>query len=324
MINKNDVIFLAGHRGMVGSATLRALKKQNYKSILTANKNTLDLTNSEDVEQFFKKNKPKYVIMAAAKVGGILANSTYPTDFFNINISIQNNIINNAYKYKVKRLIFLGSACIYPRICKQPMKEEYLLTSLLEPTNEAYALAKISGIKLCKFYNIEKNTDYRCLMPNNLYGPNDNFNLKNSHVIPALIRKFYEAKKNNKKKIIIWGSGKIKRDFLHVNDLADAIIFLLNLPKNKLNKFYKQNIFHLNAGYGKDISIKKLVQKLKIISGFNGDIVFDIKKPDGVPRKLLDSSRLSQLGWSPTIKFEDGLKNTYEWFQSNIKENIKL
>lgn len=308
-MQKNSKIFIAGHRGLVGSAILRKLQYLGYENLVLRTSKELDLTRQADVENFFNKEKPEYVFLAAAKVGGILANSTYPADFIYKNLMIQANVIHSSYLTNVKKLLFLGSSCIYPRECPQPMKEEYLLSNYLEKTNEAYAIAKISGIKMCQAYNQQYKTNYISVMPTNLYGPGDNFDLNNSHVIPALIRKFHEAKELKKDTVNVWGTGKPYREFLHVDDLADACIFLM--------KEYNQSEI-INIGTGVDITIKELAELIKEIIGFQGEIVWDREKPDGTPRKLLDISKISSLGWKPKINLRDGIKETYQWYVENM------
>ncbi len=307
-MNKNSKIYVAGHRGLVGSAIVRGLIKQGYNNLITRTRQELDLLDSVAVADFFQKEKPEYIFLAAAKVGGILANNTYPANFIYENLTIQNNIIHNAYLNKAKKLLFLGSSCIYPKFAKQPIKEEYLLTGELEPTNKPYAIAKIAGIIMCESYNRQYKTNFISVMPTNLYGPGDNFDLKASHVLPALIRKFHEAKINNKKEVEVWGTGSPKREFLHVDDLADACIFLMN-------NYDDSEI--VNIGTGKDISIKELAELIKDIVGFKGKIVWDTSKPDGTPRKLLDVSRLHKLGWKHKISLKEGIKMTYKWYCSH-------
>lgn len=307
---KTSKIYIAGHGGLVGSAIIRKLKEKGYNNLITQEHRKLDLTNQAAVEAFFKKTKPEYVFLAAAKVGGIMANKTYPAEFIYENLMIATNVINSAYKCKVKKLVFLGSSCIYPKLAPQPIKEEYLLTSPLEPTNEAYAIAKIAGLKLCAFYNQQYKTNYISAMPTNLYGPSDNFDLNSSHVLPALIRKFHEAKMKGDKSVTLWGSGRPKREFLHVDDLAEALIFLMN-------KYNGQEI--VNVGCGEDLSIKDLANKVKVITGYQGKIVWDKNKPDGTPRKLLDVSRIKKLGWKPKTNLDRGLLETYRWFVENYK-----
>jgi len=309
MMDKNAKIYIAGHRGMVGSAIKRALEKDSYTNLIYKTKEELDLLDQSSVVELFKNERPEYVFIAAAKVGGILANNTYPADFIYQNLQIQNNIIYNAHKYKVKKLLFLGSSCIYPKLANQPIKEEYLLTGLLEPTNEAYAIAKIAGLKMCQYYKKQYGANFISCMPTNLYGPNDNFDLENSHVLPALIRKFYEARKENKENITIWGSGTPKREFLFVDDLADACIFLIN---------NYDGVDTINVGVGKDISISELAQMIKNIIGFSGEIIYDETKPDGTLKKLLDVSRINDLGWKAQTTLEDGLKKTIEWYKKSL------
>lgn len=307
-MDKESIIYVAGHMGLVGSAILRRLKAQGFNNIITKTHKELDLMVQRDVDEFFKDATPEYVFLAAAKVGGILANNTYPAEFIYNNLMIQSNVIHCAYKYKVKKLLFLGSSCIYPRECPQPMKEEYLLTGPLEKTNESYAIAKIAGIKMCQAYNRQYGTGFISVMPTNLYGPGDNFDLETSHVIPALIRKFHEAKVKGEDTVIIWGTGKPRREFLHVDDLADACVYLM--------KRYDSGEI-INIGVGKDISIKELALMIKQIVGFEGELVFDTTKPDGTPRKLLDVSRLQKMGWEARISLKKGIKDTYEWFKEN-------
>jgi GDP-L-fucose synthase len=307
-MNKDSKIYLAGHRGLVGSAILRKLKKEGYTNIITKTHKELDLTNQKETQEFFEKEKPEYVFLAAAKVGGIQANDTYPADFIYINQMIQNNVIKASYDNKVKKLLFLGSSCIYPKMAPQPIKEEYLLTGELEKTNEAYAIAKISGLKMTEFFNKQYRTNYISVMPTNLYGPNDNFDLKTSHVLPALIRKIHEAKENNSEYVEIWGTGKPMREFLHVDDLADAVVYLMNN--------YSENK-PINIGTGKDITIKELAELIKDVVGYKGELKFDTSKPDGTPRKLLDVSRLHDAGWEYKISLREGIENTYDWFKEN-------
>ena len=300
-------IYIAGHRGLVGSAIVRALKKQGYNNFILRTHSELDLLDQKSATDFFKKEKPEYVFLAAAKVGGIMANRTYPADFIYQNLQIQNNIIHHSYLNGVKKLLFLGSSCIYPRLARQPIKEEYLLTEALETTNESYAIAKIAGIKMCQAYNKQYGTDFISVMPTNLYGPNDNFDPETSHVLPALIRKFHEAKINNQTEVVVWGTGAPKREFLYVDDLADACIFLMNNYDNSEI---------INIGTDEDISIKELAEMIKEITGFTGEINWDASKPDGTPRKLLDVSKLHNLGWKHQINLPDGILSVYEWYQS--------
>mgnify|MGYP006413009065 FL=1 len=296
---------------MVGSAIVRQLKTKNCK-LLTKSHSELDLTNQQQVNDFIAREKPDQIYLAAAKVGGIYANNTYPADFIYQNLMIQTNIIHAAHKNNVEKLLFLGSSCIYPKSVKQPMQEEALLTSVLESTNEPYAIAKIAGIKLCESYNRQHNRDYRSVMPTNLYGPGDNYHLKNSHVIPALIRRFHEAKINDAIKVKIWGSGKPQREFLYVDDMAAACIYVMKLNKIIYQQQTKPMLSHINVGTGKDITIKKLAENIAKVTGFKGKIEFDTTKLDGPKRKLMDSARLNSLGWCPKIDLEQGIKQTYE------------
>ncbi len=307
---ENKKIFIAGHNGMVGKAITNQLLKMNL-NVITQDKSNLDLLDSSQVEKFMNITKPDVVIVCAAKVGGIIANVNSPYTFLFENLSIQSNLLNSARKEEVKKLIFLGSSCIYPRNCKQPIKESYLLSDLLEKTNEAYAIAKISGIKMCQSIRRQFNLDFISVMPTNLYGPNDNFDRDNSHVIPGIIRKIYEAKKNGENTVELWGTGKPLREFLHVEDCADGIIFLL--------KNYSEDS-HINLGSGEEISIEKLAYEIKNLMSFNGKIIFNKSFPDGTPRKFLDSSRINNLGWKPKINLSNGLKNTIDFF---IKNEIK-
>ncbi|MCR4275204.1 MAG: GDP-L-fucose synthase [Candidatus Wolfebacteria bacterium] len=307
-MEKNSKIYIAGHKGLVGSAILRKLESQGYTNLVFKTREELNLLDVSKVADFFKEEKPEYVFDAAAKVGGILANNTYSADFIYENLTIQNNIIHNCYLSGVKKLLFLGSACVYPKNCPQPIKEEYLLSGYLEPTNDAYAIAKIAGIKMCQSYNKQYGTNFISVMPTNLYGPNDNFDLNNSHVLPALIRKFYEAKVSNSEKVLLWGTGAPRREFLYVDDLADACVFLMN-------NYNESEI--INIGIGTDISIKELAEMIKKIVGFEGYIEWDSSKPDGTPVRMLDNSRLQSLGWKHQISFEDGLKEAYKWFVDN-------
>lgn len=311
-MNQNSTIFVAGARGLVGSSIVRCLKKQGYANILAPTHLELELKDQKAVSAFFKINQPKYVFSSAAKVGGILANDTYPADFIYSNLMIQNHIIHESYVHGVKRLLFLGSSCIYPKLCPQPMKEEYLMTGPLEATNSAYAVAKIAGIEMCWAYNKQHGTHFIPVMPTNLYGPNDNFDPETSHVLPAMIRKFHEAKQNHSKRVTIWGSGNPKREFLHVDDLASACIFFINLSDDK---FSFKNLPLFNIGAGKDISIKNLAELIRDITGFKGKIIYDTSKPDGTPQKLLDVSKTNNLGWHPEISLKQGIRQVYEWFE---------
>ncbi|HOO74473.1 MAG TPA: GDP-L-fucose synthase [Tepiditoga sp.] len=305
-MEKESKIYVAGHRGLVGSAIMRKLNSEGYTNIITKSHNELDLTNQEEVKRFFETEKPEYVFLAAAKVGGINANNLYPADFIYVNLMIENNVIKASFDNKVKKLLFLGSSCIYPKMAPQPIKEDYLLTGELEKTNEAYALAKIAGLKMCEFFNKQYGTNYISVMPTNLYGPNDNFDLNSSHVLPALIRKFHEAKENNSEYVEIWGTGTPKREFLHVDDLADAVVFLMNN--------YNENKT-INIGTGEDLTIRELAETIKEIVEFKGELKFNSEKPDGTPRKLLDVSRLHSAGWKHKIELKEGIKSTYEWFK---------
>ena len=319
-ITPQNKIFVAGHKGLVGSAIVRKLKAEGYGNLVLKTRHELDLLNQSAVHSFFEEEKPEVVVLAAAKVGGIFANATYPGEFIYENLMIQSNIIQSSMKTGVKRLLFLGSSCIYPKLAPQPMKEEYLLTGSLEPTNGAYAVAKIAGIKMCESYNRQFGTHYLSVMPTNLYGPGDNFDLENSHVLPALIRKFHEAKESNASSVTVWGTGTPKREFLYVDDMADACFFLLCLEEEK----YKEIIISLdpcliNIGMGKDISIGELADMIKEIVCFDGDIVFDSSKPDGTPQKLLDVSRMNRLGWKAKIFLRAGIEKTYEFYKDQVK-----
>lgn len=308
-MNRNSRIFVAGGQsGLVGTAIVRNLKKKGYKNIIIRTRKELDLMDMKQVDSFFSKEAPQYVFLAAALVGGILANKTRKADFIYQNLEVQNNVIYSAWKHKVKKLLFLGSSCIYPRNAKQPIKEEYFLTGPLEETNDAYAIAKIAGIKMCQSFNEQFGTNFISAMPTNLYGPNDNYDLQTSHVLPALIRKFYDAKIKNSKEVVLWGNGSPYREFLHVDDMADACVFLME-------RYNNGNI--INIGTGKDLKIKELAQLIKKIAGYKGKIVWDSTKPNGTPKKQLDVSRLFSLGWKPTIKLEEGIEREYKWFVEN-------
>ena len=309
-LDRKKKIYVAGHRGLVGSAIVRCLEKEGFSRIVNRTHQELDLTRQADVEAFFGEEKPDYVILAAAKVGGIHANDTYPADFIMKNLQIECNVIDSAYKNQVKKLLFLGSSCIYPRECPQPIREEYLLNGYLEKTNEAYALAKIAGLKMCAFYKQQYHTHYISVMPCNLYGINDNFALENSHVLPALIRKFHEAKKKGEPAVTVWGSGAPLREFLNVDDLADACMYLMD--------HYDGNEF-FNVGSGQEISILELAKLVKRVVGYEGRIVLDPTKPDGTPRKVTDISRILETGWRPKIDLETGIRRTYEWFCEEYK-----
>jgi len=316
VLNQNSKIYIAGHDGLVGSSFVRALHKSGYKNLIFKHYQELDLRRQTDVESFFEKEKPEYVFLAAAKVGGIHANNTYKADFIYDNIMIATNVIHAAHKYKVKKLLNLGSSCIYPKLAPQPLKEEYLLTGPLEQTNEPYAIAKIAAIKLCQYYNEQYGTDFISLMPTNMYGPNDNFDLETAHVLPTLIRKFHEAKILKKPFVTLWGTGSPYREFLFVDDLAEAALFLMK------NKSAKELEAFVNVGTGQDITIKDLALLIKNIVGYTGEIKFDTTKPDGTPRKLLDVSRIHKLGWEHSVGLEDGIKKVYEWYIENKARNF--
>jgi len=319
-LTPNTKIYVAGHRGLVGSAIVRRLTAAGCSNLLLRTRRELNLLDQSRVQSFFRREQPEIVVLAAARVGGILANSMYPAEFIYENLMIESNIIHWSYQSGVKRLLFLGSACIYPKLADQPMKEEYLLTGTLEPTNDAYAVAKIAGIKMCESYNRQYGTGYLSVMPTNLYGPGDNFDLENSHVLPALIRKFHEAKESGASSVTVWGTGSPRREFLHVDDMADACVHLLTFEDDS----YKGMIATLkpcliNIGMGKDITIRELAEMVKEVVGFGGDIVFDTGKPDGTPRKLLDTTRMNELGWKAKISLRDGIEQTYQWFWNQLK-----
>jgi len=315
----NDKIYIAGHRGLVGSAIVRQLEQRGFVNLIMRTHKELDLTSQAQVQNFFKQEKLDYVILAAAQVGGIYANNTYPADFIYQNIMIEANVINSAYENKVKRLLFLGSTCIYPKAVEQPMREDALLTDVLEPTNEPYALAKIAGIKLCESYNRQHGTDFRSVMPTNLYGINDNFHSENSHVIPALMSRFHEAKINNDAEVVVWGSGKAMREFLYVDDMAEASLFVLELDEHTYKDNTQPMLSHINVGTGKDTTIREMAEIMKWVVGYQGKLTFDITKPDGSPRKLIDVSRLSNMGWKYSIDLENGLKKTYNFYLQKEK-----
>lgn len=314
-IDLQQKIYIAGHRGMVGSAIMRELKSKGYSNLVYRTHRELDLTNQQAVENFFAQEKPDQVYLAAAKVGGIHANNTYPAEFIYDNLMIQNNVIHHAYLSGVKKLLFLGSSCIYPKLIQQPINEEALLTGKLEPTNEPYAIAKIAGIKMCESYNRQfgkqHGIDYRSVMPTNLYGPGDNYHPVNSHVIPALIRRFHEATLNHSPRVLIWGTGTPRREFLFVDDLAAAAVFIMELSKHQYEKVTSPGQGHLNVGFGSDITIKELTEEIARTVGYRGKIEFDIHKPDGTPRKWIRSDRIISLGWSPRINLQEGLRRTY-------------
>jgi GDP-L-fucose synthase len=302
-MNSNSLIYIAGHRGMVGSAIVRKLQQEGYNNLLLRTSKELDLRSQDAVDAFFKENKPEYVFLAAAKVGGIVANNTYRAQFLYDNLMIQNNIIHSSYKHGVTKLLFLGSSCIYPKFAEQPIKEESLLTGALEPTNEPYAIAKITGIKMCDAYRAEYGCNFISAMPTNLYGPNDNYDLKNSHVLPALLRKMIVAKRENASSVEIWGSGKPMREFMHVDDLADASLFLMR---------NHNEVGWINVGVSSDVTIMELAQLIKEVVGFTGELKFDTSKPDGTPRKLMDSSKINQLGWKSSISLRQGIEQVYQ------------
>ncbi|MBU8595951.1 GDP-L-fucose synthase [Alkalihalobacillus clausii] len=309
-VDKDSLIYVAGHKGLVGSAIKRQLLKLGYNNLVYRKSSELDLRDANAVNQFFNEERIDYVFLAAAKVGGIVANNEYPADFIRDNLLIQSNVIDAACRYNVKKLLFLGSTCIYPKYAPQPMKEEYLLTGALEPTNEPYAIAKIAGIKMCESYNRQYGTKFISVMPTNLYGPNDNFDLETSHVLPALMRKFHEAKVNKKREVEIWGTGSPRREFLYSDDLADACVYLMNI--------YEESAI-VNIGVGEDISIKDLALKIKEVVGFEGELVFNTDKPDGTPRKLVDVTKLTGLGWKASTLLDEGLRKAYNWYLKNVE-----
>lgn len=311
MMEKNAKIYVAGHRGLVGSSILRALDRAGYKNVVYRTHQELNLTDFQAVKNFFEQEKPEYVFLAAAKVGGIWANKTHKAEFIYENLQIQNSVIKNSYDNGVKKLLFLGSSCIYPRMCPQPIKEEYLLSGNLEETNDAYAIAKISGLMMCRAFRQQYGVDYISAMPTNLYGYNDNFDLETSHVLPALMRKVHEAKENNAPEVTIWGTGSVLREFLFVDDLADALVFLMNEYSGEE---------HVNVGTGTDVSIKELAQLICKVIDYNGKLVFDTSKPDGTPKKLLNVSKINSLGWKAATELEDGIRKTYEWYLKEYKK----
>lgn len=314
----NQSIFVVGHRGMVGSAIVRRLKKQGYTRVLTASRDELDLLNQAAVSAFFQANQIDQVYLAAAKVGGIHANNAYPADFIYENLLIEANVIQASHAQGINRLLFLGSSCIYPKNAEQPMKETALLTGVLEATNEPYAIAKIAGIKLCESYNRQHGRDYRSVMPTNLYGPYDNYHAENSHVIPALLRRFHEATQRGDQEVVIWGSGTPMREFLHVDDMAAACVHVMELDVKTYQVNTQSMLSHINVGTGVDCTIRKLAETIANVTGFAGRLTFDSSKPDGTPRKLMDVSRLSSLGWHASIELEKGLKDAYQWYVDNV------
>lgn len=317
MLNTSDKIFVAGHRGMVGAAIVRQLQQRNFNAIVTRTHAELDLCDQLAVREFMRAEQPDVVILAAAKVGGIHANATYPADFIYENLMVEANVIHAAWQSGCKRLLFLGSSCIYPKLAEQPMREDALLTGTLEPTNEPYAIAKIAGIKLCESFNRQYGTDYRSVMPTNLYGPHDNFHPENSHVVPALLRRFHEAKMRGDATVTVWGSGSAKREFLHVDDMASASLHVLALPESEYKACTQPMLSHINVGTGKDETIRELTEAIARVVGFNGDVLWDSTKPDGAPRKLMNVQRLKDLGWSYRIELEPGLQDAYRWYLDN-------
>jgi GDP-L-fucose synthase len=313
-------IFVAGHRGMVGSAIVRRLQTLGYRHVLTATRAQLDLADQAAVSAFLRRERPAVVVLAAAKVGGIQANNQFPADFIGENLRIQLNVIAGAHEQGVQRLLFLGSSCIYPRLAPQPMREDALLTGTLEPTNEPYAIAKIAGIKLCESYNRQHGRDYRSVMPTNLYGPGDNFHPEHSHVIPALMRRFHEAAQRADAEVVVWGSGTPMREFLHVDDMAAASVHVMNLPPQTWQRHTQPMLSHLNVGTGIDCTIREMAETMARVTGFKGRLSFDASKPDGTPRKLMDVSRLTSLGWNASIGLEEGLRDTYAWFREHASE----
>lgn len=317
MDGRGQTIFVAGHRGMVGSAIVRRLRELGHERILTADRRTLDLLDQAAVRRFFAENRIDQVYLAAARVGGIHANNTYPAEFIHENLLIQSNLIDAAHTHDVDRLLFLGSSCIYPKLAPQPMREDALLTGLLEPTNEPYAIAKIAGIKMCESYNRQYGRRYRSVMPTNLYGPNDNFHPENAHVLPALMRRFHEAKQEGLAKVTVWGTGRAMREFLHVDDMARASVYVMEMDDAVHAANTRPDLSHINVGTGEDCTIRQLAEALARVIGYAGELAFDATKPDGTPRKLMDVSRLRAMGWRPEIALEDGLRQTYGWFLEN-------
>ena len=313
----DQCVFVAGHRGMVGSAVVRRLQALGYRNILTAGRDVVDLVDQQAVQRFFDERAIDQVYLAAARVGGIHANNTYPAEFIYQNLMIEANLVHAAHAHGVQRLLFLGSSCIYPKLAEQPMREEALLTGLLEPTNEPYAIAKIAGIKLCESYNRQYGRDFRSVMPTNLYGPGDNYHPENSHVIPALLLRFHEAVQRGDCEVVIWGSGTPRREFLHVDDMAAACVHVMELDEAVLRDHTRPMLSHINVGTGEDCTIRELAETVARVTGFAGRLVFDVDKPDGAPRKLLDVSRLEALGWQPQIGLEEGLRDAYAWYVEN-------
>ncbi|HFD91857.1 MAG TPA: GDP-L-fucose synthase [Gammaproteobacteria bacterium] len=323
ILNTHARIYVAGHRGLAGSALMRRLRAMGCTNIITRTHDELDLTEQDAVREFFQRERPEYVFLAAARVGGILANDTYPAEFIHQNLAIQTNVIHEAWRAGVKRLLFLGSSCIYPRECPQPMKEDYLLTGPLESTNRPYAVAKIAGIEMCWAYNRQYGTRFLAAMPTNLYGPGDNFDLQNSHVLPALIRKMHEAKLSGEGTVTVWGTGTPRREFLHSDDMADACVYLMGLPEDQYASLLRPHTSPLiNIGCGEDITIGDLARLVKEIVGYEGELVFDTGKPDGTPRKLLDVSRLNAMGWKPRLSLREGIADAYHWYVEHAGERV--
>lgn len=317
--NLNKRIYVAGHRGLVGSAIVRALHKRDFNNIVTRTHAELELTNQERVRAFFDAEQIDEVYLAAARVGGIHANNTYPAEFIYDNLMVQANVIHEAWRAGVKRLLFLGSSCIYPRLAEQPIREEYLMSGSLEPTNEPYAIAKIAGIKMCESYNRQYGTDFRSVMPTNLYGPGDNYHPENSHVIPALIRRFHDAKISGADKVVIWGTGTPRREFLYVDDMADACVHVMELDRATYEKHTTPMLSHINVGTGEDVTIREVAEIIRKAVGFTGAIEFDASKPDGTPRKLMNTAKLTSLGWRPGMRLGEGIKETYECFKADYR-----
>lgn len=319
LLQSDSKIYVAGHRGMVGSAIIRQLNKRGFENIITRTHAEMDLCDQQAVRRFLQTEKPDCVVLAAARVGGIHANNTYPAEFIYSNVMIEVNVVHEAWSAGIQNLLFLGSSCIYPKFAQQPMQESELLTGILEPTNEPYAVAKIAGIKLCESYNRQYGTDYRSVMPTNLYGPGDNYQGLNSHVVPAMIKRFHEAKLSDAESVEVWGTGKVMREFLHVDDMAAASVFIMGLDKATYDANTQTMLSHINVGSGEDVTISELAETIKEVVGFNGELIFNADKPEGTPRKLLDVSRINRMGWKATIGLKDGLENAYAWFlQHNV------
>lgn len=318
--NLNKRIYVAGHRGLVGSAIVRALRKRDYNNIVTRSHAELELTDQAQVRAFFESEQIDEVYLAAARVGGIHANNTYPAEFIYDNLMVQSNVVHEAWRSGIKRLLFLGSSCIYPRMAEQPIREEYLMSGSLEPTNEPYAIAKIAGIKMCESYNRQYGTDFRSVMPTNLYGPGDNYHPENSHVIPALIRRFHEAKMSGADKVVIWGTGTPRREFLYVDDMADACVHIMDLDRHTYEKHTTPMLSHINVGTGEDVTIREVAEIIRKVVGFDGAIEFDASKPDGTPRKLMNTAKLTALGWRPGMRLGEGIKETYACFKAEQQQ----